>query len=198
MNFLGHLFFSNNDTELMYANIFGDYVKGKDLSKYSEKIQQGIRLHRKIDDYIDHHPAVLELIHKLYIPLPKVAGIAVDLYFDHLLGTHWDKYSTVTLEDFISRFENANIDRTKFDKEKFWYVIDRMKQGEWLQHSSSTYGLTKSSEGVSRMISFPNVLNEAPAVFIKFEKEIERTFELFMKDAVPFFNNYLGESLDLK
>ena len=198
MNFLGHIFFSNNDTELMYANIFGDFVKGKDLSKYSKKVQQGIILHRKIDDYIDHHPIVLDLIHRLYKPLPKVAGIAIDLYFDHLLAKHWGKYSTISLKQFITKFEDTVLKREEFDKENFWMVIDRMKAGQWLQHSESMYGLTKSSEGVSRMISFPNVLNQAPAVYKDFEKEIELTFSLFMKDAIPYFDNYFIELLDLE
>jgi len=69
----------------MNANLYGDFVKGRDYSKYPLIIQGGITLHREIDDFIDHHPLVLELLHELYAPLPKVAGIAIDLYFDHLL-----------------------------------------------------------------------------------------------------------------
>ena len=45
----------------MYANLHGDFVRGKDFSHLPEKLQEGIRLHRMIDDYIDHHPVVLEL-----------------------------------------------------------------------------------------------------------------------------------------
>ncbi|HIP31228.1 MAG TPA: DUF479 domain-containing protein [Crocinitomicaceae bacterium] len=195
MNFLGHLYFSNNDTQLMYANIFGDFVKGKDLSHYSQPIQNGIILHRKIDDYIDNHPIVRELIHTLYKPLPKVAGIAVDLYFDHLLANNWEKYCNTELNDFILQFENAQIDRAEMKNEEFWSVIDRMKKGEWLQHSASEYGLRKSSEGVSRMISFPNVLNEAPIVYKNNQQIIENTFHRFMEEAVPFFKDYYTTTL---
>ena len=66
MNYLGHLYFSKNDFELMYYNLFGDFVKGSDLSRFPIKIQEGIRLHREIDHYIDHHPYVRKLLHKLY------------------------------------------------------------------------------------------------------------------------------------
>jgi hypothetical protein len=34
LNFLGHLFLSNNDKDLMLANLYGDFVKGKDLTNY--------------------------------------------------------------------------------------------------------------------------------------------------------------------
>ncbi len=85
MNFLGHLYFSDNKQELMLNNLFGDFVKGKDISRYPIEIQQGITLHRKIDNFIDRHPLVLELSHKLFADLPKVSAIAIDLFFDHLL-----------------------------------------------------------------------------------------------------------------
>ncbi|MBL1280287.1 MAG: DUF479 domain-containing protein [Fluviicola sp.] len=196
MNFLGHLFFSNNDTELMVANIFGDFVKGKDLSRYSEKIQSGIILHRKIDDYIDHHPIVLELKHQLHKPLPKVAGIAIDLYFDLLLGKHWDKYNMISLTNFINNFENVKVNRKDYDKEQFWKMMDRMKAGKWLHHSPTDYGLEKSSYGVSQMISFPNVLHTAPKIFYENEQIIESTFTQFMKEAIPHFQNYFDNKIE--
>ena len=178
----------------MYANIYGDFVKGRDLSNYPLKIQKGIRLHRKIDDYIDHHPVVVELIHHLYKSLPKVAGIAVDLYFDHLLARQWDSYSNIPLENFIQKFEEHNVNRADYSKEEFWVVIEKMKEGEWLKHTSSEYGLTKSSNGVARMISFPNVLHNAPSVFKENEDIIKLTFKEFMLDAIPFFENYFKEN----
>lgn len=194
MNYLGHLYFSNNDTELMYANIFGDFVKGKDLSRYPKKIQKGIRLHRTIDDYIDHHPAVIELMHELYAPLPKIAGIAIDLYFDHLLAINWSDYHNLPLDDFIEKFQTASIDREPYDKEFFWTVLSKMKEEEWLHHYQTTYGLTKACQGLSARISFPNVLHTAPQVFEENTQKIETCFHIFMTDAVPFYRDYYAEN----
>jgi acyl carrier protein phosphodiesterase len=84
VNYLGHLFFSKNDTELMLANLYGDFVKGSNLEAYTESVQTGIRLHRSIDNFIDTHPDVLELKRLLYEDLPKVSGIADQ---DQNLGT---------------------------------------------------------------------------------------------------------------
>ena len=81
MNYLGHLFFSNNDLELMYANIYGDFIKGSKLSHHPKIIQKGVKLHRSIDSYIDNHPKVLNLKKTLTKDLPKISGIAIDLYF---------------------------------------------------------------------------------------------------------------------
>ena len=193
MNFLGHLYFSNNQTELMYPNLYGDFVKGSDLSSYPERIQKGILLHRKIDDYIDRHSIILELAHFLYPKLPKITGIAIDLYFDHLLAIHWEKYHSTPLTTFIERFNSIEEDRFLFENEHFWMVMDKMKAGEWLKHSVSTYGLTKSCEGVSRLISFENELSKAPKVFIEHQSRIEKTFFEFMEEAIPFFKKYISK-----
>ena len=98
MNFLGHLYFSNNDPELMYANLFGDSVKGKKYLDYPEEIQKGILLHRKIDDFIDRHNAVIELKRELYNELPKISSVAIDLFFDHLLAQKWNDYHSMPYE----------------------------------------------------------------------------------------------------
>jgi len=195
MNFLGHMYFSNNNVQLMYANIYGDFIKGKDLSHYPLLIQNGIRLHRKIDDYIDHHPVIIKLTHHLYKEMPKVAAIAVDLYFDYLLAKNWEEYHTSNYMTFIEIFESAEINREQFQKKEFWNVMDRMKAGEWLKHTQSIYGLTKSSQGVSNMISFGNVLHKAPEVFLRNEVRIEEVFSHFMKEAIPFFDNYIQENI---
>ncbi|HLU87619.1 MAG TPA: hypothetical protein VKZ44_07670, partial [Taishania sp.] len=82
MNYLGHIFFSDKDPALMYANLFGDFVKGRNWKQYTNEIQKGIVLHRTIDSFIDTHSAVKELAHLLAPDLPKVAPIAIDIYFD--------------------------------------------------------------------------------------------------------------------
>lgn len=192
MNFLGHLFFSNNHTELMYPNLFGDFVKGSDLSSFTPRIQNGILLHRKIDDYIDRHPITLELAHFLYPKLPKITGIAIDLYFDHLLAIHWNKYHSTPLKNFIAKFNSIEEDHSLFPNEHFWIVMGKMKAGEWLNHSDTMYGLTKSCEGVARMISFENELSNAPKVYVAHQKRIENTFFDFMDVAIPFFEEYLS------
>ena len=195
MNFLGHLYFSNNDLDLMYANLFGDFVKGKDLSMYKKNVQQGIILHREIDHYIDHHPIVLELLHELYPQLPKIAGIAVDLYFDHVLAKEWYNYSNVTLTDFISTFENHTINENDFPSEPFQYMLFRMKKGQWLSYYNQLDGLDKACRGVSQRISFPNVLFNGKDVFVKNETIITQAFHEFMEEAKIHFNQFTSTSL---
>lgn len=189
MNFLGHLYFSNNDYDLMIANLFGDSVKGKKYLNYSDKIQEGILLHRKIDSYIDNHPSVKELRLNLYMDLPKVAGIAIDLYFDHLLAIHWEQYHEKPFEIFLEEFYNY---RSIFEGElgtDFSVFMDRLRTYRWINHYPTQYGLDKVCMGVSKRISFDNLLHKAPIVYAKRKKEIEAVFFQFMEDAKKELSN---------
>lgn len=187
MNYLGHLFLSNNNTELMLANLFGDFVKGKDLSAYSPEIREGITLHRAIDHYIDTHPAVVELLHTLYPKLPKVAGIAVDLFFDHLLARNWNEYHALPLNEFLARFyDSINVGAAEFS-EPFRNMIYHLVKVNWISYYPTTEGLDKACNGVSSRLSFPNELKHGLRVFKENEGEITAAFEVYMKDAVAHF-----------
>lgn len=188
MNYLGHLFFSNDDTELMLANLFGDFVKGRDLSGYTLKTQQGITLHRAIDNYIDTHPAVLELLHVLYAQLPKVAGIAVDLYFDHLLAKNWNQFHPLPLDEFLERFyRSVDVERDTFSA-PFKQMMSHLVKVNWISYYPTAEGLDKACHGVSSRISFPNELKHGLRVFREHEKKISSAFDAYMKDAMHYFN----------
>jgi acyl carrier protein phosphodiesterase len=188
MNFLGHLYFSNNDKDLMLANLFGDFVKGTNFNHFTPKIREGIILHRQIDTYIDQHSNVLELKLMLYQDLPKVAGVAVDLFFDHLLAKHWRNYHSAEYETFLSDFYCHNADFEPQLTEEFKQFITAFRDRKWLNHYPTYFGLAKSCEGVSKRISFANKLADAPEVYYKHEQAVKQVFQGYMKDAETYFS----------
>ena len=66
VNFLAHLYLSQNNTNMMIGNFIADHVKGNDYKKYSNEIQKGILLHREIDTYTDTHPIVRKSKRRLH------------------------------------------------------------------------------------------------------------------------------------
>lgn len=187
MNYLGHLYFSNNDIELMYANIYGDFVKGSDLSNYSDIAQKGILLHRKIDDFIDRNSYILELNRILSPLLPKVYGIAIDLFFDHWLAKNWYDYHDKPLHQFITEFYRENALATQFENVHFHFLIKRMREDDWLNQYATVDGLNFAATGLSNRISFPNDLWKAKDVYLAEQTRIDETLEIFMKEAQNYF-----------
>lgn len=171
----------------MVANLYGDFVKGSDLSSYTPLIQKGITLHRSIDQYIDHHPTVVELMHLLYPELPKVTGIAIDIFFDHLLAKNWNKFSEVTYSEFLENFYSYIPSNDSYTAD-FIFFLHQMKSVKWLNYYPFNEGLKKACQGVSTKLSFENKLTIADQVFHKYSQEIEKCFMEFMEDAIPYFN----------
>src|SRR5690554_5531033 len=181
MNYLGHLYFSGDNHALMLANLYGDFVKGKNYTYLPESIQKGVFLHRKIDDFIDHHPKVTQLRLKLYHDLPKIAGIAIDLYFDHLLAKNWEVYHQQKLNEFIDQFLTyaLNPKHLSFNEKKFNYpqnyihLLTLIKYHNWIKKYIHLEGLNEAASGLSTRISFHNNLNQAVKVYLKHESEIK-------------------------
>ncbi len=187
MNFLGHLYFTTDDPELRIANLFGDFVKGSDLSEFPQKVQDGIHLHRSIDDYIDHHEKVVLLLHELYPKLPKISGIAVDLYFDHLLAINWKDYHDQDLKEFTSEVYQSFNDIPDFYPMDFRYVLSKMAHENWLYQYRFFSGLEMACNGLSKRIRFENKLADAPKVYLEFQSKIEPVFREYMTDAIQHF-----------
>tara|TARA_B100000524_G_scaffold88851_2_gene41541 strand:+ start:2471 stop:3061 length:591 start_codon:yes stop_codon:yes gene_type:complete len=188
MNFLGHLYFSNNNLDLMVANLFGDFCKGKSYLNYPIATQRGVLLHREIDSFIDNHPAVLAVRKTLYTPLPKVSGIAIDLYFDHLLAKNWHEYHELTLEDFLLTFYKHTLSINGIYPDEFLQFIKKLRDSRWINLYPSSFGFQKSCEGVSRRLSFENALKHAPRLILPYESDLFKVFKVYMRDASIRFN----------
>jgi len=187
MNYLGHLYFSGNNVALMQANLYGDFIKGSKLDHLPDIIQQGIQLHRRIDDYIDHHPVVHELLVLLRPELPKVAGIAVDIYFDHLLAKNWKQFHAQKLSDYLKYvYSHFDLEAPDYSPE-FRSFLSAMIRYDWMSHYPNVDAIDKMCRGVSTKLSFENALVHGKTVFVMYEKEIEACFFEYMSAANEHF-----------
>ena len=98
VNFLAHSVFGFNDSALIAGQICGDFVRGRDLSRFPERLERGIRLHRYLDRFTDTHPALTEARHQITIVPLRFSGIVVDVMFDHYLALHWDTFYEISLD----------------------------------------------------------------------------------------------------
>jgi acyl carrier protein phosphodiesterase len=179
----------------MLLNLYADFVKGPVEKIENDSLRKAVLLHRSIDDFIDTDKVVHELKLKLYVELPKVAGIAVDLFFDHLLAKYWPKFHeqplTVYLDHFfnraatiISSFENRG---EIFFSDFFKQLLYRIEKEEWILNYKKIEGLGFACSGLSRRLSFPNNLYTGPIVFQENEQLVSNTFFDFMEKAKKEF-----------
>ncbi|WP_010662035.1 acyl carrier protein phosphodiesterase [Marinilabilia salmonicolor] len=103
MNYLAHLYLSNNDPLVMVGNFIGDHVKGRRFLRYPDSVQTGILLHRHIDTFTDAHPVFRESSGYFRDGYRRYAGVVGDIIYDHLLAAKWNNYSDESLKSFVNK-----------------------------------------------------------------------------------------------
>src|SRR6478609_22744 len=98
MNFLAHIFLSNDQDEIIIGNFIADAVKGNNYKIYSEEVQKGILLHRQIDYFTDTHSVFIQSRTRLREEFGKYAGVVGDIFYDHFLAANWTQFHPTPLD----------------------------------------------------------------------------------------------------
>ena len=107
MNWLAHVALSPNHAQFQLGNLLADIVPKRDETHYPLAFQAGCACHRAIDAFTDAHPLVHEAKALVGAGALRYAGVVLDIYFDHLLATHWASFYSAPLRDFTTAFYAA-------------------------------------------------------------------------------------------
>ena len=110
MNFLAHCLLGHPDEGLMAGGFIGDFVKGTVPRYLPVELQQGIRLHRRIDAVSNRLPGIASSVARLDPKLRRVAPVLLDIIGDHCLALNWTQHGHQKLETFAEIAYSA-IDR---------------------------------------------------------------------------------------
>ncbi len=187
LNYLGHLFFSDDNHELMLGNLMGDFVKGSRMVGIHESLHAGIYLHRRIDNYIDSHNAVLELNRMLYSKLPRVSSITIDIVFDHLLANNWKMYHKQDLNIFLNDFFRFSEEHKSILPLNYSNLLSRLEEHQMLHRYVEEETIDRIAGHLQNRLSFDTNLHDSRRVFNEFHDEFNAAFHTYMNDAVNIF-----------
>jgi acyl carrier protein phosphodiesterase len=197
MNFLAHLYLSGNDSDIMIGNFIADSVKGKLYSKYRPKVQKGILLHRKIDEFTDKHPITRELKLLLKSRYNKHSGVVIDIFYDHFLSLNWEKYSSISLKAFISNCHRVilrNIFILPPNIKSFLPVL--IARGRFLSYSKIE-GIKNVLYTMSKYTSLPNESDFAIEILTQHYHHFDLKFQDFFSDLIKMVTNELKKESEL-
>lgn len=196
MNFLAHLFLGPQQPQHALGSLLGDFVKGPlDTILLPEAVKEGVWLHRRIDGFTDAHPMVLQSKRRVSSTRRRFAGIMVDMFYDHLLATHWQRYSDVPIERFTRDMYAALLAQRAQIPDPAWPIIQRMAQQDWLTSYAELPNLHQALNNISRrftrVTSLPGAVTELENEYSGFEED----FLSFMPDVIAFAHS---ESMHLR
>jgi acyl carrier protein phosphodiesterase len=190
MNFLGHIFLTPDDDDLLLGNFIADSVKGDPNKSYSGRVAEGIRFHRAIDAFTDSHPLVKQGVGRFRATQGRYAAVVIDVVYDHILASNWGDFHAEPLDGFthsvLQRLEARQAEFPERVRQYFPY----MKLQNWLYNYRSELGLLKSLQGLDRRSAAQTEMHRALDVYLVNQEVFLEEFEHFIADAQRMASDY--------
>lgn len=100
MNHLAHFHLAAPEEDWLLGALLGDHVKGPLRGELRAGWEQGIALHRFIDARTDSAAELTRCSALLPPEFRRYRAILLDIYFDHCLGHHWQRFHPQPLSNF--------------------------------------------------------------------------------------------------
>ncbi|WP_204345802.1 ACP phosphodiesterase [Psychroserpens algicola] len=193
MNFLAHIYLSNNDDQITIGNFIADGIRGKHYKKFPVGIQKGILLHRHIDTFTDAHPTVRQSTKRLHKNYGHYSGVIVDILYDHFLAKNWKNYCETPLDEYIDSFYNLLGDHFELLPARIKKMMPHMIAGNWLLSYAKIEGIQKVLEGMNRRTQLKSGMNTATIELKEFYSEFEAEFTSFFEELQAFTTTKLKD-----
>jgi acyl carrier protein phosphodiesterase len=197
MNYLAHVFLSGDNEEIAIGNFIGDYVKGENFKKYSEKVKEGILLHRDIDRYTDRNKIVRKSKSLLKKKYGKYSGIIVDIFYDHFLAKNWDKFSSPPLNTFTKNFHKILNKYFEILPENVKKFVPSFINNDWIGTYKSVEGIEMVLKRMSDVTTLPDETDYAIKVLKSNYNEIENDFFDFFPELTRYVTKKFNISFSI-
>ena len=189
MNYLAHLFLSEASAESRLGNLLGDFVKGNlepYKNCYDRQIIQGIKTHRKIDCFTDNHAIYIQSKRRISASNRRLAGIIIDICYDHFLAKHWDVFSQEKLEIFVRSIYIILQENQSILPPKLQQALPRMIREDWLGCYQTLTGVDLTFSRIARRLKRDNNLANAVNELVDNYTEIESDFLIFFPEIINY------------
>jgi acyl carrier protein phosphodiesterase len=182
MNYLAHLYLSSDSSEALVGGLLGDFVKGRlHPGRFPPPVLDAIALHRRVDGFVDDHPAFHRSRARFAPGFRRYAGVLIDVFYDHFLARDWDEHGGEPLERFTARAYDAFARHDALMPEHARRVARAMARDDWLAGYRDPDGVRRALHGLSRRLTRSNPLASGHAELARNYRELEADF----RDLLP-------------
>ena len=187
MNYLAHAYLSFGIPEITVGNMISDFVKGKKKFDYPARIQQGITLHRAIDEFTDTHVITkrAKLVFKEAYGL--YAGAITDVVYDYFLANDTLIFSGHSqLLAFAQKTYTQVGESQDLLPERFARMFYYMRTQDWLYNYRLKEGLYNSLGGLARRAAYMGDADRACRLFDANYAELQDCYAQFFPSLKDF------------
>jgi len=103
MNWLAHIFLSEQNINFQLGNFLADPMKGRLWDSASDDMIKGVNTHKLIDSYTDSHKIVSQSKARLR-KKGLLKPLIIDLTYDYLLTKNWNIFCNIPIREYIDSF----------------------------------------------------------------------------------------------
>lgn len=193
MNFLAHAYLSFGINDAVIGNMISDFVKGSSKNNFSKPIQNGIVLHRNIDEFTDQHP----IVHKakeIFRPYYRLySSPIIDILFDHFLATDAKIFTENSLKNFSIHIYSVLDSNYEILPDRFKMVFEYMKKDNWLYGYRTKSSMERSLKGLARRSTYMIEADTAYQLFNDNYTFLEGCYTQFLPDVKQFTKRRIKE-----
>lgn len=184
MNYLAHLYLSQDNGLSMAGNLMADFLKHVDLSVQPGAILRGIENHRATDKFTDNHTLVLGLKQHFHTDFRRFVPIMLDVSFDHMLAKHWQMFHPQPLHQFTRHAYAQLAQASHYMPGVMRRRIDGIAKHDWLAAYLEVDAVDKTLQSISKRIRFENNLDLAFSEVVRQYDLIDEAFQVFFPELV--------------
>jgi acyl carrier protein phosphodiesterase len=182
MNWLAHLYLSEDAVEYRIGNVIADWVKGEARKQLNTGIQRGLACHREIDLFTDAHPVVARSKARIRPPFGRYSAVLVDVFYDHFLAHDWRCYCEIPLGKWTAQvYAQFSTYPGELD-ERIRIGLRRMADDDWLGSYASVEGIEVILRRMSNRLSRANHLGDATPELVAHYDGLHEDFRTFFPE----------------
>ena len=186
MNYLAHLYLSQ-DTPLSKAgNLMADFLKHVDLESLPLGIRDGVKNHQATDKFTDNHPVILDLKSEFDSSFRRFVPIILDVTYDHMLAKSWDLYHDEDIHDFTARCYAQLRTAEQHMPEVMANRLRIIAKHNGLASYVGLESVGKTLTAISNRMRFDNHLDQAYGEVLQVYHLIEESFHEFFPQLCAF------------
>jgi acyl carrier protein phosphodiesterase len=193
MNYLAHAYLSFGHPDILAGNMMSDFIKGNKKYALPKNIQNGITLHRLIDQYTDEHPATLAAKQLFKPKVGLYAGAFMDVVYDYFLANDLQVFPGLhQLKQFSETVYTTLQVYTPVFPQTFTPAFQHMQQNNWLLQYRSKEGIKRTFNGLVHRAQFLQAPIELLPILEKHRADFLDAYQHFFPDVVQFSSKQLA------
>lgn len=152
MNWLAHIFLSEQNIYFQIGNYLADPLKGRVWDEASSDLINGMKIHKIIDSYTDAHTQFIQSKSRLGTK-GLLKPIIIDLTYDYLLTKNWDRYCCIPIDEFLQTFYTQAHQQLTFLPLKASKPLERLIEFDLLNKYQNLEYLRMAFERLDKRLS---------------------------------------------